>query len=281
MSAQILDGKTHAKVLMASLQNQFKPQSKPSLAIISTDDDEASQVYVRSKINAANQCGVDAKLYCFNSGYQITELFDFIEQLNNDSYVHGIIIQLPLNLEFAPFKQELLDTISPLKDVDGLSTTSAGKLASGQDCFIPCTPFGIMTLLNENKIFVRGKHVVIIGRSDLVGLPLARLMNQRDATVTLCHSLTQNLDEITRQADILVSATGCPKLVTADMVKPGAVVVDVGIHRMQNGKLCGDVDFDKVKKVAGWITPVPGGVGPMTVASLMYNVYYAQYCMNH
>ena len=277
MTAQILDGKAYAKTVLTELHAAFESEPKPGLAIISTDDDEASKVYVRNKIRTANEFGINTEFYQYDGNQPVQGLIDFIKTLNNNKSIHGIIVQLPLADNFIAYQQVILDTIDPDKDVDGLSTISAGRLITDQDCFVPCTPYGVVELLRGYKIPIESKHVVIVGRSNLVGLPLANLMIHNHATVTVCHSFTQNLEEITRQADILVSATGCLKLIKANMVKPGAVVVDVGINRDQNGKLCGDVDFDGVKEVASWITPVPGGIGPMTVASLMRNVYLAHF----
>lgn len=281
MTAKILDGKAYAKARIEEMKATFKNQHsiQPELAIIVTDDDPASAIYVRNKIKAASEVGINAQVYHVLDG-DLSKLIDIINILNKSEFVNGIIVQLPLHDNLITEKQYILDQIAPEKDVDGLSSTSIAGLCTDDNVFAPCTPLGIANMLIDYKITIAKKHAVIVGRSDLVGRPLAQILTNCNATVTLCHSMTQDLASFTRQADILVSATGCPKLITADMVKPGAVVVDVGINRDKDGKLCGDVDFDNVKEVAGWITPVPGGVGPVTVMTLMRNVFIAQFEQN-
>ena len=283
MTAKILDGKAYAKTRLAEIKKIFiDPDGstlRPELAILVTSDDPASAVYVKNKVKAASEVNIDAQVFHIPNG-DMAKLIGMIEMLNKSKFVNGIIVQLPLHEEITAHKQYILDKIAPEKDVDGLSSASIAGLSTGEDVFAPCTPLGIANMLMDFKIPISKKHAVIVGRSDLVGRPLAQILTNYDATVTLCHSMTQDLASFTRQADILVSATGCPKLITADMVKPGAVVVDVGINRDKDGKLCGDVDFDNVKEVAGWITPVPGGVGPVTVMTLMRNVFIAHYEQN-
>lgn len=278
MTAKILDGKNYAKTRLNEIKAVFtdngKTEIQPELAIIVTSDDPASAVYVRNKVRMATEVGINAQVYHIPDG-SLAKVVGMIDVLNRSKYVNGIIVQLPLHDDLVSHKQYILDKIDPEKDVDGLSSASIAGLETGEDVFVPCTPSGIVHMLMNHHIGLSEKHVVIVGRSNLVGLPLAKLCLSYDATVTVCHSLTQNLAEITRQADILISATGQPKLITADMVKPNAVVVDVGISRDKNGRLCGDVDFESVKEVASWITPVPGGVGPVTVMTLMKHVFIA------
>ena len=268
-----MDGKRIATDMEAFIKKSIEdsgPRFKVKLLIVTDNSDPASRVYVKNKIKSAERCGIDAEVLSINdeteasSGYKI---------FNHDA--DGIIVQLPLKYGN---ERALIGCIPEGKDVDGLGLYNIGCLHSTHtNGIIPCTPKGIMTLLDAYHINIRGKHAVVVGRSHLVGRPIAELLLQRDATVTICHSHTKNLAEITRQADILIVAVGKSKLVAADMIKPGAVVVDVGINRDENGKLCGDVDFDNAKEVAGWITPVPGGVGPMTVASLMWNTMEAAF----
>lgn len=263
MSAQILDGKAcAAEVKYAVLEGSGKMKVPPRLLIVTDGKDPASQVYIRNKLKAADECGIETGVFTVEDTWVSNELLWTFSELV-DGY-DGVIIQLPF--ENHEVRDALFDQLPPAKDVDGL--------LEHPQSHTPCTPKGIITLLDHYDIPIAGKNVVIIGRSKLVGRPLAELFLQRDATVTVCHSKTTNLEEHTRNADILVAAVGKPNTVTADMVKPGAVVVDVGINRVDD-KLCGDVDFENVKEVADWITPVPGGVGPMTVASLMQNTLEA------
>lgn len=270
MSAKILNGKTtaaEAKTLCRDYLN--KKGIMPGLTIITIGDDPASAVYVRNKIKACEECGIHAMHHKFPADVNAEVVNRTILLANEDPTVAGIMVQLPVPDGWDG--RELMELIDPKKDVDGLTYTNIGMLWSGEAMHYPCTAKGIDYLLHENGIRFTGKHVVVVGRSDIVGKPMAAIALENNATVTICHSKTKNLAEHTRMADILVVAVGKPGLITGDMVKPGAVVVDVGINRTENG-LVGDVDFDSVAEVAGWITPVPGGVGPMTVAMLMNNV---------
>ena len=275
----ILDGKSYAQQIRQELKEKTKQHMivigrRPKLVIISVGDDPASKVYVRNKISAAEEVGVAAHHF-----HMIAELVDteyvkgIIAKINEDTEIDGIMVQLPLPKHLNA--TEILNAIAPEKDVDGLTYAQAGKLQHGDDtALIPCTPQGIIKLLKHYDIELSGKYCVVVGRSNIVGKPMATLMLNEDATVTVCHSKTNNLKEITQTADILIVALGKAKFITADYVKDGAVVVDVGINRC-DGKLCGDVDFDAVKDKCSYITPVPGGVGPMTIASLLENVVKA------
>ena len=270
MSAKILNGKLIA-VEVRSLCREYlqKKGVMPGLVIITIGDDPASEVYVRNKIRACDDCGIHVQHYSYPSDAEFCDVVRTINHANNNPSIAGIMIQLPLPDGWD--SRELIELIDPKKDVDGLTHKNIARLWSGEAMHYPCTAKGIDYLLHENSIRFAGKHVVVVGRSDIVGKPMAAIALENNATVTICHSKTKNLAEHTRMADILVVAVGKPGLITGDMVKPGAVVVDVGINRTENG-LVGDVDFDSVAEVAGWITPVPGGVGPMTVAMLMNNV---------
>lgn len=271
MSAKILNGKIAAAEARQLCRDYLNKKGvKPGLVIITIGDDPASAVYVRNKIKACEECGIHVKHHKFPDDLREKEVIkDIIFLANEDPSVAGIMIQLPLPDGWD--SRELMELIDPRKDVDGLTYTNIGMLWSGKAMHYPCTAKGIDYLLHENGIDFAGKHVVVVGRSDIVGKPMAAIALENNATVTICHSKTKNLAEHTKMADILVVAVGKPRLITGDMVKPGAVVVDVGINRTENG-LVGDVDFDSVAEVAAWITPVPGGVGPMTVAMLMNNV---------
>lgn len=263
--AIIMDGR---KVKTEWMSNMMRGSAM--LAIIHVGNDPASSVYVRNKVSACTKVDVDTIRYDFPDSVTQKELEDTIDSLNNNSAIDGILVQLPLPPHIDEW--QALRKIHPMKDVDGLTPHNMGRLALDGDPFlVPCTPEGICHLLMAYNVPVRGKHCVVVGRSVIVGKPMALMMLNADATVTVCHSRTENLPEITRQADILIVAVGKPKFITADMVKPGAAVVDVGINRV-DGALVGDVDFDEVRKVAGWITPVPGGVGQTTVAALLSNV---------
>ena len=272
MSATILDGKKHDDEILDGFRR--RERKKKDLVIISIGDDPASAVYVRNKIRACSKCGITSLHITLPDNVSEGRVSDIINEFNNNPFTGGIILQLPIpkNLN----AQLLINRISPEKDVDGLSLDNMGNLYTGMAGHRPCTAKGIIKLIDYYNIETKGKHVVIIGRSDLVGKPLSVWLSSklRNATVTLCNSYTPNLKDICKQADILISAVGLPKLVTADMVKKDAVVIDVGINRDENGKLCGDVDFASVKDVASAITPVPGGVGPMTVAMLIDNLPY-------
>ena len=236
-------------------------------------DDKASKVYVKNKSKACEDVGIEYEEYLLSAETKMEELLELIEKLNNDETVHGILVQSPLpqgldaNVAFR--------TISPKKDVDGFNPINVGKLSLNQDCFVSCTPFGVIKMLEAYNIQIEGAHAVVIGRSNIVGKPLVQCLLNKNATVTVCHSRTKNLKEMTKQADILIAAIGKPKFVTEDMVKENAVVIDVGINRMDDGKLVGDTDFENIKEKASHITPVPGGVGPMTIAMLMHNVVKA------
>ena len=296
----IIDGKAIAYKIKAQLKEKVaKLKTKPGLAMVLVGDNPASQVYVNSKEKACREIGFYSKTIILPKEVTQEKLNLTIEQLNNDNRIHGVLIQLPLPARnaFASSacvaggpdhlnEEETLSKINPLKDVDGLSPINLGKLFRAKkitsDLIIPATPKGILTLIKSTGIKISGKKAVVIGRSNLVGKPVAQLLLAEDATVTICHSKTENLSEITKTADILVAAIGKPKLVTIEMVKKGAVVIDVGINRIEAAPprckaklLVGDVDFEEVKKVAGYITPVPGGVGPMTIASLMENTLKA------
>ena len=261
--AKILDGRFAARAW-----NPYSDTRK-TLAIISIGDDPASKIYVRNKIRACEQANVEVALHSFGGNCTQEFLEYIIRDLNRCPDIDGILVQLPLPPQIN--EKRIMELIHPVKDVDGFHPYNMGRLAAGDPAIVPCTPKGIMQLLRTYDITVEGKHVVIVGRSNIVGKPLAMLMLNADATVTICHSHTKDLPSLTKQADILVSAVGKPHFITADMVKDGAVVIDVGINRV-NGKLVGDVDFDAVSQVASYITSVPGGVGQMTVAALLDNM---------
>lgn len=274
MSAKIIDGKQYAENIRRTTIADSKHVGEPGLYIISAVPDKASEVYVKQKIKAAKAWGIFAVWEVYTKDYSDADIIARIHELNKDDTVHGIIVQLPLPPGFNT--NAVIDAIHPDKDIDGLHPINFGELAQdGYTLFEPCTASGIMHMLIMENIPLEGKHAVIIGRSNLVGKPLVPMLLRHDATVTVCHSKTENLEAYTKTADILISATGVPGLITKDMVKPGACIIDVGISRV-NGKIVGDVDFENVKEVAGWITPVPGGVGPMTVAMLMNNAYIAR-----
>jgi methylenetetrahydrofolate dehydrogenase (NADP+)/methenyltetrahydrofolate cyclohydrolase len=273
MAAQILDGKS----LAASIRTELKQRVdalvqrgvRPGLAVILAGDDAPSRVYVRNKTLAAGEIGVRSMLHEFKQDVAESLLLSRIEALNVDRAVHSILVQLPLPRHIDAAR--VLEAVSPAKDVDGFHEANLGALLAGRPGVVPCTPAGVMRLIERAGVPLAGRQAVVIGRSNIVGKPLALLLLQKDATVTICHSKTPSLDVITRRADILVAAVGRAKLVTAEMVKPGACVIDVGVNRLPDGKLAGDVDFAAAKDVAGWITPVPGGVGPMTIAMLLEN----------
>jgi len=273
MAAQILDGKSLAAAMRTDLKRKVEALVqrgvRPGLAVILAGDDPASRVYVRNKTLAAEQAGVASSLIEFPGAVTEAQLMARISALNADPSVHSILVQLPLPKHIDAAR--VLEAIAPAKDVDGFHEANLGALMAGRPGVVPCTPAGVMRLLEHARVALAGRRAVVIGRSNIVGKPLALLLLQKDATVTICHSKSGNLSDLTKHADILVGAVGRAKLVTADMVKPGACVIDVGINRLPDGKLAGDVDFASVKEVAGWITPVPGGVGPMTVAMLLEN----------
>ena len=277
MTAQILDGNALAQKLRAGFKqeaDQLAAQGiRPGLAVILVGEDPASQVYVRNKVNACAQAGFHSEKHSYPADVEAATVFAKIAELNADPAIHGILVQLPLPKHFDA--DAVLEAIAPEKDVDGFRAENVGALMQGKPCFIPCTPYGAMKFFEDAGITLRGKEAVIVGRSNIVGKPMAMLLMHAGATVTICHSQTQDLKAHCRRADILVAAIGKPKMITGDMVKPGAVIIDVGINRLQDGpdagKLCGDVDFDSAKEVASYITPVPGGVGPMTITMLLAN----------
>lgn len=274
--AKIIDGKELAKNIREGLKEEVKELKNadinPKLAVIMVGDDKASKVYVKNKSKACEDVGIEYEEYLLPEKTKMQELLELIDKLNNDETIHGILIQSPLPKGLDA--NEAFKAISPKKDVDGFNPVNVGKLSLNQDCFVSCTPYGIIKMLEAYNIPIEGAHAVIIGRSNIVGKPLAKCLLNKNATVTVCHSKTKNLKEMTKQADILIAAIGKAKFITADMVKEGAAVIDVGINRTENG-LVGDTDFDNIKEKASFITPVPGGVGPMTIAMLMSNVIKA------
>ena len=271
--ARIIDGKLISKQLKDELKSEVeqlkKAGKKCALAVIQVGDDAASSVYVGNKKKASEYIGIESLSYKLPENTSEDELLALIEKLNADSNVHGILCQLPLPKHMN--EEHIVKAISPEKDVDGFHAENVGALVTGTEGFVSCTPAGIIELLKRSDVTIEGKHCVVIGRSNIVGKPMALLLLRENATVTVCHSKTRNLRDICKQADILVVAIGKPLYIDASYVKKGATVVDVGIHRDENNKLCGDVDFQKVEPVCGAITPVPGGVGPMTIAMLMKN----------
>lgn len=277
MSAQILDGKALAAEIRSEVKTQVAALAEKgvstALAVILVGDDSASQVYVRNKIKACADTGIRSLEFRMPAETTQHQLLAKIAELNADENVDGILVQLPLPKQINA--DAVISAIDPAKDVDGFHVANAGALVTGKQGFVPCTPFGVMRLIEKSGVDPRGKSAVIVGRSNIVGKPMALLLLAADATVTVAHSRTPDLCAVTRNADILVAAVGRAKLIKADMVKPGAVVIDVGMNRDENGKLCGDVDFSEVKAIAGSITPVPGGVGPMTIAMLMQNTALA------
>ncbi|MFR3791338.1 MAG: bifunctional methylenetetrahydrofolate dehydrogenase/methenyltetrahydrofolate cyclohydrolase FolD [Blautia massiliensis (ex Durand et al. 2017)] len=245
----------------------------PCLAVVLVGEDPASQVYVRGKVEDCAQCGIESRTIRLPADATQAELLAQVQALADDPAVHGILVQLPLPPQID--ERAVIEAIPPEKDVDGFSPVNAGRMQAGEPCFLPCTPAGCIRMIESTGVGIAGKHAVVVGRSNIVGKPVALLLLARDATVTICHSRTQNLKEICASADILVAAVGRAGFITGDMVKPGAVVIDVGINRGADGKLHGDVDFDAAAEKASWITPVPGGVGPMTRAMLMLNTAQA------
>lgn len=277
MSAQILDGKALAAEIRSEVKTQVAALAEKgvstALAVILVGDDSASQVYVRNKIKACADTGIRSLEFRMPAETTQQQLLAKIAELNADESVDGILVQLPLPKQINA--DAVISAIAPAKDVDGFHVANAGALVTGKQGFVPCTPFGVMRLIEKSGVNPRSKSAVIVGRSNIVGKPMALLLLAADATVTVAHSRTPDLSAVTRNADILVAAVGRAKLIKADMVKPGAVVIDVGMNRDETGKLCGDVDFAEVKEIAGSITPVPGGVGPMTIAMLMQNTVLA------
>lgn len=278
----LLDGKKVSQKVKDELKievNELKKSGiNPRLAVIMVGDNSASQIYVRNKSKVCDYIGIEFEEYILSEETKQEELLQLIDKLNNKKEVNGILLQSPIpnHLDI----NEAFRKISPEKDVDGFHPVNVGKLALGQDTFISCTPYGIIKILEDYDINIEGKNAVVIGRSNIVGKPMSQCLLNKNATVTICHSKTKNLSDITKKADILVAAIGKPNFVTEDMVKPGAVIIDVGINRMEDGKLKGDVDFEEVSKKASYITPVPGGVGPMTIAMLMTNLVKAAKMQN-
>jgi len=278
MTAQLIDGNALSRQLRAEVATRAAALKArgvtPGLAVVLVGDNPASQVYVRNKVKACEEAGLHSVLEKYDASMTEAELLARVEALNNDPSIHGILVQLPLPKHIDDHK--VIEAISPLKDVDGFHVASAGALMVGEVGFKACTPYGCMKMLESIGMKdLRGKHAVVIGRSNIVGKPMAMMLLQANATVTICHSGTADLGAMTRQADVIVAAVGKRDVLTADMVKPGAVVIDVGMNRNDEGKLCGDVDFGGVKEVAGFITPVPGGVGPMTITMLLVNTMEA------
>ncbi|HQS32621.1 bifunctional methylenetetrahydrofolate dehydrogenase/methenyltetrahydrofolate cyclohydrolase FolD [Polaromonas sp.] len=277
MTAHIIDGIALSRKLRADVAARATALRArgitPGLAVVLVGENPASQVYVRNKVKACEDSGLHSVLEHYPATLSEAELLARVDALNRDPAIHGILVQLPLPAHIDAHK--VIEAISPDKDVDGFHVASAGALMVGQPGFWPCTPYGCMKMLESIGFDLRGKHAVVIGRSNIVGKPMALMLLQKNATVTVCHSATSNLRAITLQADVIVAAVGKRDVLTADMVKSGAVVIDVGMNRNAQGKLCGDVDFDGVKEVAGYITPVPGGVGPMTITMLLVNTLEA------
>ena len=277
MPAQLINGNLLSQQLRADIANRAgvltAKGKQPGLAVILVGDDPASHVYVRNKVKACADTGIHSVLEKYESTLSEADLLTRIDALNSNPTIHGILVQMPLPKHINSSK--VIEAIATTKDVDGYSVLSAGELMTGLPGFRPCTPYGCMKMIESIDYNLRGKHAVVIGRSNTVGKPMGLLLLQANATITICHSATPDLGYHTRQADVIIAAVGRRNTVTADMVKPGAVVIDVGMNRDDSGKLCGDVDFDGVKEVAGYITPVPGGVGPMTITMLLVNTIEA------
>lgn len=274
--ATIIDGKELSKKIRGQVKEEVESLNKkgiyPKLAVIMVGEDPASKVYVRNKSKACNEAGIEYEEFILNENIEMDELLSVIEKLNNRKDIHGILLQSPIPKQLDIYKA--FEAIDAKKDVDGFNPINIGKLELNRETFISCTPHGVIKMLEEYNINLKGANVVVLGRSNIVGKPLVQCLLNKDATVTICHSKTKNIEEITQNADILISAIGKPKFVTANMVKENAVVIDVGINRLETG-LVGDVDFEEVSKKASYITPVPGGVGPMTIAMLLHNVVIA------
>lgn len=275
--AEILDGKGFAAICKNQIKQQVEELTaqghRPGLAVVLVGDNPASQVYVRNKENDCRECGIYSAMYTLPEETSEAELLELLDALNHDDSIHGILVQLPVPKQINP--QKVIEAIDPKKDVDAFHPVNVGYLTAGMPRFAPCTPAGIVALMEHYQIDPAGKHCVVIGRSNIVGKPMALLLLQKNGTVTICHSATKNLKTETLRADILVSAVGTPGFVTTDMVKEGAVVIDVAMNRNENGKLCGDVDYPAVSEKASYITPVPGGVGPMTRVMLLENTLTA------
>ena len=279
---KIISGKEVSEAVKLRVSDEVKELKsngiEPCLAVILVGDDPASRVYVNNKKKACEFCGIRSLEYVLPADTKEEELIELVENLNNDKSVNGILCQLPLPKHLD--EKKVLNLIKPEKDVDAFHPENVGHIMNGDFNFLPCTPAGIMEMLRYENIDLDGKNCVVIGRSNIVGKPMAMLMLKENATVTICHSRTKNLKEVVAGADVIVAAVGRPNFVTADMVKDGAVIIDVGINRMDDGKLCGDVDFEACKEKASYITPVPGGVGPMTIATLMQNTITATKIQN-
>lgn len=275
--AKLLMGKEVSARIKAELKTEVENLKKeginPGLAVIIVGEDPASQVYVRNKERACEECGIYSEKYALPAETTQEELLKLIDELNNKSSISGILVQLPVPKHID--EKTIINAIAPNKDVDAFHPVNVGKIMVGNYDFVPCTPAGVMELIKESGIDVSGKECVIVGRSNIVGKPQAMLLLHQNGTVTICHTKTKNLAEKTKNADILIAAVGIPNFIKGDMIKEGAVVIDVGINRLENKKLCGDVEFESAEKVAGAITPVPGGVGPMTIAMLMKNTVKA------
>ena len=280
--AIIIDGKLVAQEVKAKVSKKVKELQKngitPGLAVIIIGNNQASRIYVNNKKKACAEVSIYSKEYALPDTTSQKELIELISKLNNDDSINGILVQLPLPNHIN--EKAVIEAIDPLKDVDAFHEINVGKIMIGEYDLLPCTPAGIIELLNSQNIEIEGKHCVVVGRSNIVGKPMAMLLLHRNGTVTICHSKTKNLKKICKNADILIAAVGKAKFITSDMVKKDAVVIDVGMNKDENGKLCGDVDFDNVKKIASYITPVPGGVGPMTIAMLMKNTVTAASLQN-
>ncbi|MBS5660017.1 MAG: bifunctional methylenetetrahydrofolate dehydrogenase/methenyltetrahydrofolate cyclohydrolase FolD [Clostridiales bacterium] len=283
MSAKIIDGKAvsaEVKAAVAAETAQLKEKGiVPGLAVIIVGDDPASRVYVNNKKKACAAVGFRSEEYALPAQTTENELLHLVRELNENPHINGILVQLPLPAQIDEHK--VIAAIAPEKDVDAFHAVNVGKIMIGDYDFLPCTPSGCMDLIHSTGVEIAGKNCVVVGRSNIVGKPMAMLLLHESGTITICHSKTKNLKEICQNADILVVAIGKAKFITGDMIKKGAVVIDVGMDRDENGKLCGDVDFDSAKEVAGYITPVPGGVGPMTIATLMRNTLTAAKVQNH
>ena len=273
MTARIIDGKAIAQAFRAEFAQRVQRLRAagvvPDLAVVIVGDNAASKVYVRNKSLACQQAGMHSSVHALSPSTTQDELITFVQDLNRNPSIHGILVQLPLPPQVS--ERAVIEAIDPRKDVDGFHYYNVGALVVGEPAFYPCTPWGIMMLLEREGVPVEGARAVVVGRSNIVGKPMALMLINAGATVTVCHSRTRDLEKLTREADILVAAVGHPRMITAGMVKPGAVVIDVGINRLPGGTLAGDVDFESVKEVASRITPVPGGVGPMTIAMLLGN----------
>ena len=277
MSTQIIDSKKIAKSVRtewrARVEKLIQLGIKPGLAVIIVGDNPASAIYVRNKVKACSDIGIYSEVHSFPENADQNEVLACIQALNNNPHIHGILVQLPLPAHFE--NNRIITSIAIEKDVDGFHFYNVGALVTGNTIFSPCTPYGVMVMLQRNLINVEGQHAVVVGRSNIVGKPMAMMLLEQGATVTICSSKTRDLSQFTRSADILIVAIGKPRLITAEMVKPGAVVIDVGINRLADGKLCGDIDFESVSGTAGYLSPVPGGVGPMTITMLLCNTILA------